>query len=369
MLKKLELKNFRSHPETALDFHPGINVIVGLSNSGKTNIIRALRWVSKNRPTGGKFLFREADKKEAVSVSLTALEGTTVSISRKGKTSAYTTPDDVLKGFGSKVPPEVKDLLRLSDLNFQTQFDPPFMVGASGGEIARTVNKITRLEKVVAWTQTLARKIKREDADISDFQENIRESKQIESELKEPVKRLDRLIKTADGLEDKIEDIETEKHFIKDKIIVLIRVEKDIDDLSGPIKKLKKEVKKLEEIGYNINNINENIDDVQNILYDFEAIEEINLLDDNYDEIEKLENYSERLKTIDSSIEEARKEIFWIKTFKDEVSRLDGLILELEDEEWVYQMDLKKALKEMKVCPFCASDLSEEKINKIVEAI
>ncbi|NMC26800.1 MAG: chromosome segregation protein SMC, partial [Syntrophomonadaceae bacterium] len=45
-LKRLEIKGFKTFAEhTELDFHPGINIIVGPNGCGKSNIVDAIRWV------------------------------------------------------------------------------------------------------------------------------------------------------------------------------------------------------------------------------------------------------------------------------------------------------------------------------------
>ena len=54
MIQSLALKNFQSHKDTLIKFDPGVNVIVGSTDSGKSAIIRALRWLVWNRPIGDK---------------------------------------------------------------------------------------------------------------------------------------------------------------------------------------------------------------------------------------------------------------------------------------------------------------------------
>lgn len=45
-LKRLEIRGFKTFAEhTELDFHPGINIIVGPNGCGKSNIVDAIRWV------------------------------------------------------------------------------------------------------------------------------------------------------------------------------------------------------------------------------------------------------------------------------------------------------------------------------------
>jgi exonuclease SbcC len=55
-IKKLSLRNFQSHRETDLEFSPGLNIIVGPSDQGKSAIIRALRWLFYNEPRGTGFI-------------------------------------------------------------------------------------------------------------------------------------------------------------------------------------------------------------------------------------------------------------------------------------------------------------------------
>lgn len=38
----IEIKNFRSFDNINIDFHEGVNVLIGHNNSGKSNLLRAL---------------------------------------------------------------------------------------------------------------------------------------------------------------------------------------------------------------------------------------------------------------------------------------------------------------------------------------
>ena len=49
----IKLKNFQSIGKAELLFEPGVNLIVGQSNSGKTAILRAIS-AALNNPTRGK---------------------------------------------------------------------------------------------------------------------------------------------------------------------------------------------------------------------------------------------------------------------------------------------------------------------------
>ena len=44
-LRKIELRNFRNYEHVALDFDPGVNLIVGDNAQGKTNLLEAISYL------------------------------------------------------------------------------------------------------------------------------------------------------------------------------------------------------------------------------------------------------------------------------------------------------------------------------------
>lgn len=54
--ERLLIENFQSHEQTEVFFTEGLNVFVGPSDSGKSAILRALRWVLYNEPKGTDFI-------------------------------------------------------------------------------------------------------------------------------------------------------------------------------------------------------------------------------------------------------------------------------------------------------------------------
>jgi len=149
MIQSLSIKNFQSHKDTSLDFHPGVNVIVGSSDSGKTSVIRALRWLIWNRPNGDDF---RSDWGGETSVEVIVDDK---SIRRsKDKENLYeigaVNSQDYkkLKAFGTKIPEQIQGLLNIDDTNLQKQFDSPFLISASPGEVAAYFNQIAHLETI-----------------------------------------------------------------------------------------------------------------------------------------------------------------------------------------------------------------------------
>jgi len=125
MIQTIQINNFQSHKHTYLTLDPGVNIIVGPSDSGKTAILRALRWLVWNRPTGEAF--RSSWGGETL-VEIT-LDDFILQRS-KDKENIYKIVNDnevkLLKAFGTEVPEEVSKILNLDDSNLQQQMDAPF---------------------------------------------------------------------------------------------------------------------------------------------------------------------------------------------------------------------------------------------------
>ena len=144
MIKSVTLNNFQSHKKSTLNLSPGVNVIVGKSDSGKTAILRALNWVVMNRPSGDAFRSVWGGD---TSVKL-ELDNGIVSREKYGKENQYTINDSVLKAMGQNVPDTVSSLLNMPHINIQSQMDAPFLLSSSAGEVAQTLNEVAGLADI-----------------------------------------------------------------------------------------------------------------------------------------------------------------------------------------------------------------------------
>jgi exonuclease SbcC len=145
-ISKISISNFQSHRETVLDLHPGVNLIVGSSDSGKTAIIRALKWLATNRPLGDGFV--SWDSKGETIVEVLFDDGASIR-HELGKYSLKNGKDKQdWSAIGTTVPEAVTQALNISDLSWQAQMDPPFLLSASPGEVARTLNEVADLDKI-----------------------------------------------------------------------------------------------------------------------------------------------------------------------------------------------------------------------------
>lgn len=150
MIQSLQIKNFQSHKNTKLEFSEGVNVILGPSDSGKSAVMKALKWAINNRPSGDKICSWWGGETE---VKVLTDEGTVTR--SKDKTDEYRLSDPsgeykdlVFKAFSLSVPEEISATLNLSEVNIQNQADAHFLISKTPGEVAAHFNKVARLDKI-----------------------------------------------------------------------------------------------------------------------------------------------------------------------------------------------------------------------------
>ena len=184
MIESLGIRDFQSHENSILEFDPGVNVIVGQNDSGKTAIIRALYWVCFNRPTGDVFI-RKGTSSTRV---LAKLKNIPTIIREKGKSrNLYriglfkTDKQREFRAFGAGIPEDISDALNVGRINFQLQHDPPFLLSSSPGEVARHINDLANISVIDTATGNVARAIR----ELSGLIELLTEEKgELEEELK-----------------------------------------------------------------------------------------------------------------------------------------------------------------------------------------
>ncbi len=69
-LESLTLKNFQKHKALYLQFDPHVTTIVGDNEVGKTTVLRAIRWVCFNDPSGGTDIFRWGTEKALARIEI-----------------------------------------------------------------------------------------------------------------------------------------------------------------------------------------------------------------------------------------------------------------------------------------------------------
>jgi DNA repair exonuclease SbcCD ATPase subunit len=59
MIEEITIINFQIHKKLHFTLDPEITCVTGPTNSGKSSIVRAIRWLFFNRPTGNSYIHRQ----------------------------------------------------------------------------------------------------------------------------------------------------------------------------------------------------------------------------------------------------------------------------------------------------------------------
>lgn len=348
MFKLLRIRNHKSHEDTLINFHKGVNVFFGLGQSGKTNIIRALKLVFTNRPRGGEYLSHFAGKKDNVDLNLITDDGHDISLRKQIRIDKHGDYKVLLSEYklngesfesGNEVPDEVVRALNISEINIHEQLDQPFLVTSSGGEVARTINRITKLEKVDEWLKKLTQKINAVNRDISSVERRIGDAdSDLEAfsdfdETKELVRRYEKIISKKSDL--------TMEHYHLDLIISSIEgIEEDITNLSRYLE-VENDIKDIDELGGSIDLLYEELELIDDVLELEESVKE---LESSLD----VEEYITRLEEINNEIVDLEREEMLI----DSTSQLDADSKILERDLYDIKLEIDGFIDELGgICP------------------
>ncbi len=365
MLKSISITNFQGHKNSTVEFCGGLNVIGGTSDSGKSSIVRAIRWVTENRPSGDSIKNWYCEKNDKVSVNIEMSEGTVGKERTDGKVKYLINSK---KGFSeyeavrSDVPQEVTDLFNLSEINLQTQHDPYFLLNDSPGDVAKKLNSLVGLDIIDTIFKNLNSRILDKKRNISYGEESITNlTNQIESmswvaqaeieldtiEEEEKILKNDKLklIETKDLVEKCLYIVEEFR-----KITPLISLEREVKEIQNKITDLKEKKRVYKELNSFVQTI-------------FSLRKEL--------VVEREKQQGEK------SCLDLKEEINICQTSKKKITEIYNYILLLKQLQEDYnnqkklteesRIQLKTLLTEKKICPMCGSSITEKKIKEIVK--
>lgn len=144
MIERVVLEDFQPHQllDLKLDL---VNVLVGLSDRGKTAVLRGLRWLCLNEPNGTAFIRHGADSARVAA----KIDGRWVTRFRSADDNYYEFAKEVYRSLRSPtVPSTISDFLNLGEVNFQWQHDAPFWLTDPAGEVSRNLNRVINLQEI-----------------------------------------------------------------------------------------------------------------------------------------------------------------------------------------------------------------------------
>ena len=185
---KCQIKDYQIIKNASLDFIPGLNVIIGPSNNGKTSILKAIKASAFTVP--GATPIRAGQSSYIVGISY---NGHTVILQKGNKESVYLVDGEKYTKFGTTTPSAVADALNIRELvlngnkeqlNFWDQMNYPFLLDKSSVELFRFIidsgdnDKISNvLKSMVSDRQQLSKTIDMIQGSINTIDLQINELK------------------------------------------------------------------------------------------------------------------------------------------------------------------------------------------------
>lgn len=347
MIKTLEINNYQSHKKSILNFHPGVNVVVGTSDSGKSAVLRALRWVCTGIPRGDGFRSHWGGDTEV------HLETDNCIVTR-GKTNSenvYVLDEETeFRAFGTEVPEEIVQVLNLDEsVNLQKQLDQPYLISETPGAVAQHFNRMAHLEKIDIGLKNVQSQIRTAEQTI---QSKTTELKQIEEDktsysyltaaeenlviLETRQQRFEGLEKTVEDLQDLIQSIVS----IDQKIVRAekpLQAEKSLDSIIGVQNTLDKE-KRLE------NSLKMLVEDIEQV----------------HGKIGKANKYISGVDAVDSllskmqDLKQEKVSGLALKTLVEDIDEVIDLELTQSNSLITWQEDYTEYMPE--ICPLCGSE-------------
>lgn len=162
-LKTLELTDLLSHVSSKIDLAPTLTVLTGVSDSGKSGIMRGLRQLCLNQPSGINLLRHGAKRGACSETRLSGVgdDGAPFTVARRRSKSRneYEVNGTTLLSFGTGTPEEVDRILKLSSHAFQIQNESNFLLSRTAGEVAKAMSGTIGLAQIdAAFTAIRKRK-------------------------------------------------------------------------------------------------------------------------------------------------------------------------------------------------------------------
>jgi exonuclease SbcC len=171
-----------------------VTVLVGANGSGKSSVIRAIRWVAFNRPLGDSVI-RWGSKSARVKL----VTETAKVVREKGDGNHYRVNGARHDAFGTGVPEAVIDNLRLHEINFQKQIEAGFWFTHSAPEVAREMNRVVDLDVIDKSQSYATSKLKAASGEVKVLEGLLADAQRQKASLSW-VSRAERLLQEHDRI-------------------------------------------------------------------------------------------------------------------------------------------------------------------------
>jgi len=320
MIKSVSIKNFKSHKDSTILLTSGVNSIFGDSDSGKSAIIKALYWCINNQPSGDSFI---NNPKIPTIVAIELNNGTIIEREKSKSNNKYTIINgedrQEFKSFNQGVPDEIKNLLKIKQFNFQSQFDDHFLLSNSSGEVAKFFNDVidldiidTTFENILKDDSRVKTEIKRLKNDLEEINKKEMCFEWIDSADNEliQIEKIDNKILT---IEPKISTIKSNIFQIKISEAKLLQY-KDLEKIELKIREIDAFTKKLSMITPKITSLKNKIREIKELEKEKQKYKNLNVIEQD---IKKILDLTDKITPI-------KKDIKAIKEIVNEISKIES---------------------------------------------
>ena len=361
MIKSLHIKNFQSHKDSLLEFSPGVNVLIGSSDTGKSSVWRALDLVINNRPTGSGFVSHwckneKGNYKDNTEITLN-VDGREIT-RIKGKDNKYILDKEELKAFKTDVPDPVKELMNTDEINVQHQANNFFLLNLSAGKVAEELNRLVNLDIIDRTLSNVNGRLRKMKASITSNEEDIiKHETSLEkfSKLSDMEVDLNAIV----VLQKEYEELQFQMDALGDctNKIQLAQIELNkCKDFTGA----EEAVSKLESLYSGFMLLSEQYDALESLYESIEAVEKE--LETEFDPAveEEIEIVGEMIRKYNLLKSEMNDLDTVIQMVSETEETIENQNYDIEKAEKVYQEVLEEYNKTKNICPECGQIILEE---------
>lgn len=286
MIHYIDIKGWEGHVDSYLEFPPGVSVLIGPTDAGKSAVLRALTGIVFNRPLD-KSIINDHAKEYTVTLSLTEGRKITRTRNQSGNKNTYGMDGITYKSFGHNPPEDIQTALNLDhDLNIQAQIDPIFLIQSSPGEVARHFNEsagLDEIDKSMSNLHSRERKLK------SEVQQHETHTKELEEQLEHYA-----------GLEE-----------IEGRLSKLEQEQTRLDQLRQKREEIKRQMDRMQQAQKKVEQYHEKIELRNPVQECFELIERI---EEKKRERRGWQDLAAKVRKVNKAMDKARKELQELRT-------------------------------------------------------
>jgi chromosome segregation ATPase len=331
VINSIELVNFQSHQNSELNLHPGINTIIGSSDSGKSAILRAINWTIYNRPSGNVFISHWADN---TSITLKKNKGKIERLKTKDFNGYKKDNFTIAEAIGTDVPDEVKDFFNISEVNIQRQHDKAFLLSESSGEVARFFNRMIKLDVIDKTLSLIDSKKRGNEKDLKNLKADVIELKE-QIENYNWIDDMEPKIIEAEKIREKINDIGLKKSDLENSLKEykyhkeIVEDYKKFDNIEDTINKLELCIITLVEKKKQLYELQKSLNDYNKYKKDIESNKQLLSIETAVERYIKLD---EKLKKLDENKEKLANSIKKYKEISEKLPIIEHKIKEYEEQ-------------------------------------